>query len=91
MGPKYESFVILANPRRRPPKGGPNEDGAEVTSGREMARKRRRAGPKSRRRGPRVSRVDTLMSPSPRAADGCHNVVAEGEANDEVEDTRGGG
>ena len=91
MGLKYKPFVVLANSRRCPPRGGPNEDGAEVTSGREMARKRRQADPRSRRPGPRVSRVDTLMSPSPRAADGRHNVVAEGEANDEVEDTRGGG
>ena len=36
-------------------------------------------------------RVDTLPSPSPRAADVRHNVVAEREVDDEVENTRAGG
>ena len=90
MGSKYEPFVILANPRRRRPQVGRNEDGAEMASGGEMARKRRQTDPRRGRPGHR-SRADTLMSPSPRAADDRHNVVAEGEANGEVEDTRGGG
>ena len=40
MGSKYEPFIILANPRRRRPQVGRNEDGAEMASGGEMARKR---------------------------------------------------